>query len=130
MKKKIFPQLFYLNNFNFCSRNIYLEGRLNNYIQKVLYTDDDFYMYYLNDLKAEYSFNNYMYILESIINYIIKIYKLTYYDYISNTNSTTYETLCNIENRYKNILSIYDESFDRSNYKIKKYNKKTRKFNS
>ena len=39
MKTKVFPKLFYLNNFRNCKKSIYLEERINDYIQIVIYED-------------------------------------------------------------------------------------------
>lgn len=133
MKKTIFPKLFYLNNFGFCCDNVFLSSKIDQYIQYVLSNDDNTYLVFLNNLKNEYSYNNYMYILESIINYIIKIYNYTYFDYKKNYDKATERTLININRRYKKILALYDISFDEKEKKIANFNnykkyKKNRNF--
>jgi len=125
---EVFPQLFYLNNFSFCRNNVYLNSRLNDYIQTVLYSNDEsYYITYLRNVKNEYNnYNNYMYILECIINYIIKIYNVTFEDYKNNNfDECTKNVLINIKNRYNNVINLYDDELIALNdtKKEKNYNK-------
>ncbi len=130
MAKKHFAQYYYLTRFKACGNNCYLDDKINDYISKVLYCTDDSYIDYLKLLENDFSYPNYMYILESIINYIIKIHKLTYFDYMHNKNIYSYETLCNVERRYKNLYSLYSSSLAKryeNNIETTQY-KKTRKY--
>lgn len=113
MTNTVFGRLFYLNNYSFCASNTYLRGVIPNCIDTCLYAKDDSYLEYLKSLKEIYNPNNYMFILESIINYVIKIFNATYQDYIKNgCDEYTEQVLKNIMTKHNNILDLYTKEFD------------------
>lgn len=113
MTNTVFGRLFYLNNYGYFSNNTYLKDKLPSYIDYVLYSKDDSYIQYITNLKEEYNYNNYMCILENIINYIIKIFNLTFQDYLANKDDKNIaQVLQNLMNRYYKLLNIYNIEFD------------------
>ena len=114
MTNTAFGRLFYLNNYTKFSDNSYLKQRLPQYLDYVLRAGDDSYVWYIASLKQEYNHNNYMCMLENITNYFIKVFNITYQDYVNNGYDKAIEpVLQNIVNKHNNLLKLYNAEFDK-----------------
>ena len=119
----------YLNNFNFCKDNDDINEVILDYIDYVLRTDEFRANIYLCKLKEVYGYNNFMYILECISNYIIKVYNMTYIDYKYSREYNNFKILNRLRSRYNNIMSIYYYNLEkRSSYSFNNYSKKFVKY--
>ena len=120
-----YGRLFYVNNFSNNRISQLVEERIPELIDYVLRTDEFSVNKYLCSLKDVYSYNNYMFILESIVNYLIKLYNELYFDLIKNNARDNISAIKRIKARYDNVMSIYEHNLD----KVVDYNtvyKKTR----
>jgi hypothetical protein len=66
---------------------------------------------YLKDLKSKYKFNSYMYIFESVGNYLVNIYNNLYEDYL-NGDKAAEKSLYGIRKKYYCIMFFYEQCLD------------------
>ncbi len=123
----------FLSNFEYCENNSYLESKLKEYIDTVTSIELDKLESYLKNLRGKdginislipgqdkYNFHNYMYILESVFNYILTLRNLVYKDYVENDKDKKYIYLIKgLNDRCSIILNIYNIEQEMHN---KKYN--------
>ena len=105
-------RLNYVNNFGHCRSNVLVNNSINDYVDFVLRNDLHDANVYLCSLKEVYNYDNFMYILESICNYLVKIYSITFFEYRMKHDFSDYVTLNRIRERYENVMSIYNFNFD------------------
>ncbi len=121
MTNTVFGRLFYLNNYSKFSGNPFIKEKLPEYIDAVLYAKDASYILNLVSLKDGYNHDNYMYILESIINYVIKVFNLTFQDYVTEGYDKAIEpVLKNIVNKHNELLKLYNLEFEQEQAKKEK----------
>ncbi len=111
--KDTYGKLFYVNNFNNFRISLLIEERLPELIDYVLRTDVISVNKYLRSLKEVYSYNNYMYILENIINYLIRLYNELYYDLIKNNARDNIIVMKSLKSRIDNVMNIYENSIEK-----------------
>lgn len=111
--KDTYGKLFYVNNFNNFRISLLIEERLPELIDYVLRTDVVSVNKYLRSLKEVYSYNNYMYILENIINYLIRLYNELYYDLIKNNARDNIIVMKSLKSRIDNVMNIYENSIEK-----------------
>ncbi len=131
MENGNFSRLYYINNFSYCRDNEIVNKMVLGLIDYVLRTDEFSVNKYISCLKEQYKYDNYMYILECISNYLVKLYNELYYDYVVHKNIENFAVLSRIKSRYDNIMSIYKYNLENSNivdyshvYKQTKFKKK------
>ena len=103
-----YERLFYVNNFKNSSISLSIKERLPELIDYVLRTDVISVNKFLRSLKDVYSYNNYMYILENIINYLIRLYNELYYDLIKNNARENIIVMKKLKSRIDNVMNIYE----------------------
>ena len=101
----------YVNKFGYCRENIDKKV-MDNYIDTILRIKPDAFDKYLAGLKEQYNTNNYLCVLENLINYIIIVFNITYRDYCHNgRDEYISKALDNISNRYATLTYIYNEEY-------------------
>ena len=106
-----YGRLFYSYYYTQYSNNV-LDEQLAYSIEYVLRNDTFNIKKYLLELKEKYTrFNSYMYIFESIGNYLVSIHNNLYEDYINNDESAKI-ALFNIRRRYYCVMNFYERCLD------------------
>ena len=85
-----------------------INEKIKEYTDQVLRMDLHTANVFLCKLRDSYHYNNYMYILESICNYLVKIYAELRKEYIYQREYGDYEILSSIKERYDNVRKVYD----------------------
>ena len=105
-----YGRLFYTNFYSEYSNNT-LDTLLSYSIDYVLRNDSFMIKEYLKDLKSKYKFNSYMYIFESVGNYLANIYNNLYEDYL-NGDKAAERSLYGIRKKYYCIMFFYEQCLD------------------
>ena len=101
-------KFYYLNNYYRCRINCFLDQKIMEYIDNAVHIEIDSLLNYLLSFKSMYNHSNYMFILESIFNYIFQLLGITYSDYcLDGRNINTSVVLYNIRSRLAIINKLY-----------------------
>ena len=115
MENNNYGKLFKNFNFSDVKKNPIIENKVKECIDFVLRNDEHKVNIYLCKLKEDYKFDNYMYILESIGNYLVGLFNITYKDYAVDRDYHNIAVLSRIKARYDNVMSIYSYNLENNN---------------
>ena len=112
-------RLEYLNRFRSYGNNDIIQAKADYLIDYVLRTDLHTANIQLCKLRQVHHYNNYMFLLESICNYIVYVYNRVKFDYERRREYGNIDTLEALKSRYNNVRKIYDYFLEQEavNYK-------------